>query len=88
MLSMPKPGSPASQRVGCLPKYSDRAIHVSVLVWTRGCLLMGQYIAFVDMLNQMRIGIVEATTVEKFTRIERPLVYPDGLEPTQLYVND
>lgn len=38
----------------------------------------------VDMLNQMRVGVVEPATAAQFMRLARPLLYDDGIEPTQM----
>ena len=38
------------------------------------------------MLNQIRIGAVTPEIMEKFTFLQRPLKYSDGIEPVQMYV--
>ncbi|KAG8978081.1 hypothetical protein FRC05_011197, partial [Tulasnella sp. 425] len=40
---------------------------------------------FVDILNKMRVGELEKSAVEQFKRLNRPLWYDDGIQPTQLY---
>ena len=42
--------------------------------------------AFVDMLNAMRFGKLDAKTTQAFKALSRPVVYTDGIEPTELYV--
>lgn len=42
--------------------------------------------AFVDMLNAMRFGDLKPMMVEKFKKLSRPVVYSDGIEPTELWV--
>jgi ATP-dependent DNA helicase PIF1 len=39
---------------------------------------------FVDMLNAMRFGQLNSRTIEEFNKLSRPLVYNDGIEPTEL----
>lgn len=86
-LSMPRPGGSACPTATCSHKSSDNEIPVRLVVSHIELSLRAPYsLAFVDMLNQMRIGIVEPATVEQFTQLERPLYYDDGLEPMQLYV--
>ncbi|KAL4244571.1 ATP-dependent DNA helicase PIF1 [Abortiporus biennis] len=41
--------------------------------------------AFVDMLNAMRFGLLAPATVVKFKGLSRPVVYEDGIEPTDLF---
>ncbi|CDO75871.1 hypothetical protein BN946_scf184672.g4 [Trametes cinnabarina] len=41
--------------------------------------------AFVDMLNAMRFGHVTPDIVTAFTKLDRPLRYTDGIDPTELY---
>lgn len=40
---------------------------------------------FIDMLNDMRTGIVSESTENEFKRLSRPLDCPAGIVPTQLY---
>lgn len=39
---------------------------------------------FVDMLNSMRRGIITPEITERMNRLSRDVVYPDGIEPTDL----
>lgn len=41
--------------------------------------------AFVDMLNSMRFGHLSPETVQEFRKLSRPVVYNDGIEPTDLF---
>ena len=41
--------------------------------------------AFVDMLNDMRLGRLDDHTIRAFQKLSRPLHYKDGIGPTQLY---
>ncbi|KAI0359030.1 hypothetical protein OH77DRAFT_1395896 [Trametes cingulata] len=41
--------------------------------------------AFVDMLNSMRFGRMDAQTVMEFRKLSREVHYDDGIEPTELY---
>ncbi|KAI0793365.1 PIF1-like helicase-domain-containing protein [Abortiporus biennis] len=43
------------------------------------------FVGFVDMLNEMRFGHVSAATIVKFKALERPVIYNDGIEPTDLF---
>jgi len=40
---------------------------------------------FVDMLNAMRFGELDAKTTEEFKKLSRSVTYTDGIGPTQLY---
>lgn len=40
---------------------------------------------FIDMLNDMRNGIVSTQAEQEFMRLSRPLLCPAGIEPTELY---
>lgn len=40
---------------------------------------------FIDMLNEMRHGIVSPETEAEFRRLSRPLDCPEGIVPTELY---
>ncbi|TFY83127.1 hypothetical protein EWM64_g883 [Hericium alpestre] len=40
---------------------------------------------FVDMLNSMRFGQLTPDAIDKFRNLSRPLVYDDGIEPTELF---
>ncbi|PIL30943.1 hypothetical protein GSI_07112 [Ganoderma sinense ZZ0214-1] len=40
---------------------------------------------FVDMLNAMRFGKMDAQTTLSFRKLSRPVQYDDGIEPTELY---
>ncbi|CCM00349.1 uncharacterized protein FIBRA_02379 [Fibroporia radiculosa] len=40
---------------------------------------------FVDMLNAMRFGRLVPETVSKFRKLSRPVMYEDGIEPTDLF---
>lgn len=39
---------------------------------------------FVDMLNEMRFGRLSEESIAKFRRLEREIVYEDGLGATEL----
>jgi len=41
--------------------------------------------AFVDMLNEIRFGRASSEVSLRFKRLSRPVVYDDGIEPTELY---
>lgn len=41
--------------------------------------------AFVDMLNAMRFGEMDGPAIEEFKKLSRPVIYTDGIGPTQLY---
>lgn len=41
---------------------------------------------FVDILTNMRHGSLTDTDEAILGSLSRPLVYPDGIEPTQLYI--
>ena len=41
--------------------------------------------AFVDMLNAMRFGELGGPAIEEFKKLSRPVIYTDGIGPTQLY---
>lgn len=41
--------------------------------------------AFVNILNSMRFGQMDPSTVEQFKKLSRPVNYTDGIGPTQLY---
>lgn len=41
--------------------------------------------AFANMLNEMRYGRMQDSTIEIFTGLDRKVVYTDGIEPTELY---
>ncbi|KAH9945603.1 hypothetical protein B0H21DRAFT_694015 [Amylocystis lapponica] len=43
------------------------------------------HIAFVDMLNEMRLGNMKPATIKAFQSLSRPVTYTDGIEPTELY---
>lgn len=49
-------------------------------------LLIWLIAAFVDMLNDMRFGRVNAKTTEAFKALSRKVTYTDGIEPTELCV--
>ncbi|KZT22126.1 hypothetical protein NEOLEDRAFT_1072215, partial [Neolentinus lepideus HHB14362 ss-1] len=40
---------------------------------------------FVDMLNALRIGQLSERIVDEFRQLSRPIIYTDGIEPTELY---
>lgn len=40
---------------------------------------------FVDMLNAMRLGHLSPDAIEKFRKLSRPVIYDDGIEPTDLF---
>lgn len=42
---------------------------------------------FVDMLNAMRLGHLSPDAIEKFRKLSRPVIYDDGIEPTDLSVS-
>lgn len=42
------------------------------------------YLAFVDMLNAMRFGLMDSSTIKIFKGLSREVVYDDGLGPTEL----
>ncbi|KAI0793363.1 PIF1-like helicase-domain-containing protein, partial [Abortiporus biennis] len=48
-------------------------------------LMLSVLSAFVDMLNAMRFGLLAPATVVKFKGLSRPVVYEDGIEPTDLF---
>ena len=39
---------------------------------------------FVDMLNAMRFGNLDAATALSFRKLSREVKYDDGIEPTEL----
>ena len=39
---------------------------------------------FVDMLNAMRFGKMDAQATVSFRQLSRPVKYDDGIEPTEL----
>lgn len=39
----------------------------------------------IDMLNALRFGKMEKEMIEKFLQLQRPKVYDDGIEPTELF---
>ncbi|EFI28655.1 DNA repair and recombination protein pif1 [Coprinopsis cinerea okayama7 len=41
--------------------------------------------AFVDMLNEMRLGNMKPATIQAFRSLSRKVTYKDGIEPTELY---
>lgn len=41
--------------------------------------------AFVDMLNAMRLGQLSEDAAVKFRALSRPVIYEDGIEPTDLF---
>ncbi|KAH6916795.1 hypothetical protein BKA70DRAFT_1091185, partial [Coprinopsis sp. MPI-PUGE-AT-0042] len=41
--------------------------------------------AFVDMLNEMRFGKMQPSTIQAFKSLSRKVTYSDGIEPTELY---
>lgn len=41
-------------------------------------------VEFVDMLNSIRRGIITPEITERMNRLSRDVVYPDGIEPTDL----
>jgi hypothetical protein len=43
--------------------------------------------AFVDMLNALRFGRVEETTLKAFKSLARSVEYTDGIVPTDLLVH-
>lgn len=38
------------------------------------------------MLNEMRFGRLSKASIAKFQSLSRPVVYDDGIVPTELYV--
>jgi ATP-dependent DNA helicase PIF1 len=40
---------------------------------------------FVDMLNALRFGRLDAPTIAAFMALSRPIKYEDGIEPSELY---
>lgn len=42
--------------------------------------------AFIDMLNEMRLGALSQSTISAFRKLDRRVVYDDGIEPTELCV--
>lgn len=42
------------------------------------------FLAFVDMLNDMRFGELSDAAVKAFRGLSRPVTYEDGLDPTEL----
>jgi len=41
--------------------------------------------AFVNMLNDMRFGRMSNQSINRFKALSRPVVYDDGIEPTELF---
>ncbi|KAJ7770820.1 hypothetical protein DFH07DRAFT_735360, partial [Mycena maculata] len=41
--------------------------------------------AFVDILSSMRLGVLSRSHVQQLTKLGRPLIYADGIEPSQLF---
>ncbi len=41
--------------------------------------------AFVNMLNEMRFGRMQESTIEIFKSLSRKISYTDGIEPTEMY---
>jgi hypothetical protein len=50
------------------------------------CLIDASNAEFVRMLSAMRIGRIDDEIVKKFHDLCRPVEYPDGIEPSCLYV--
>lgn len=42
--------------------------------------------SFVKMLNAMRFGLVDSSTINEFKKLTRAVEYTDGIGPTQLQV--
>lgn len=42
------------------------------------------YLAFVNMLNEMRLGFLSPQSIERFQRLSRDIVYDDGVGATEL----
>lgn len=42
------------------------------------------WLAFVDMLNEMRYGKLTQASITKFKQLSRALQFDDGIEPTEL----
>jgi ATP-dependent DNA helicase PIF1 len=40
--------------------------------------------AFIDILSSMRTGLLSDTHIQQLTKLSRPLVYADGIEPSRL----
>lgn len=40
---------------------------------------------FVDMLNEMRMGTLSSSSIQKFRALSREIKYDDGIMPTELY---
>lgn len=40
---------------------------------------------FVDMLNEMRFGKLSPDSIQRFKKLSRPIIYDDGIEPTELF---
>ena len=45
---------------------------------------MTSYAEFVDMLNAMRFGKLDAEAIMAFRELSREVHYDDGVEPTEL----
>ncbi|KZP00768.1 hypothetical protein CALVIDRAFT_212465 [Calocera viscosa TUFC12733] len=41
--------------------------------------------AFIDILNQARTGSLSPAAIAAFRRLERPLAFTDGIEPTRIF---
>lgn len=41
--------------------------------------------AFVNMLNALRFGSLDSKTINVFKNLSRKVVYPDGIDPTELF---
>jgi len=66
--------------------YFDKGIKVPVTPYISEDIAdISDVVEFVDMLNEMRLGILHPATVEQFTKLSRPVSYSDGIEATELY---
>ncbi|KAF7339972.1 ATP-dependent DNA helicase PIF1 [Mycena venus] len=41
--------------------------------------------AFIDILSSMRMGVLTQTHIQQLTKLSRPLIYADGIEPSRLF---
>ncbi|KAJ7101011.1 hypothetical protein C8R43DRAFT_245110 [Mycena crocata] len=41
---------------------------------------------FIDILSSMRLGVLSRAHIQILTKLSRPLIYADGIEPSRLWV--
>ena len=63
---------------------SERYEYVLRLVDSVGCADHALNPAFIDMLNELRLGKASDATVAAFRRLNEERSYGDGMEPTEL----